>query len=324
MNTLPHLNGRAALAWAALDGLAQPQKSIPCTWLYDWQGSELFEHITGLDEYYLTRTEIALLKAHAPEMADAVGTFPVVVEIGSGSSRKTPLLLRHLDRPRAYVPVDIASHSLEASVAMLAAEFPELPMYPLVTDFNQPFRLPTELRTPESRRLIFFPGSTIGNLDPEEARTFLRRLGENLGPQDAMLVGVDPTRDPDLLIPAYNDAKGVTAAFNLNLLTRLNRELGCNFDLAAFRHEARYNPQHGRIEMHLVSRNAQTVRLLGKTIRFAEGESIHTENSYKYPIVEFQALARTAGWQPAHCWHDEAGRFSLHLLKRTQLTVMPK
>lgn len=324
MNSLPYLNGRAALAWAALDGLAQPQKSIPCTWLYDRQGSALFERITDLDEYYLTRTEIALLEAHGAEIAAAVGSAAVVLEIGSGSSRKTPLLLRRLEAPRAYVPVDIASHCLEASVTMLAGEFPDLPMYPLVADFNQPLRLPTELRTPDYPRLVFFPGSTIGNLDPEEARAFLRRVGDGLGPQDAMLIGVDPTRDPAALIPAYDDAEGVTAAFNLNLLARLNRELGCNFDLAAFRHEVRYEPQPGRIEMHLVSRREQAVRLLGKTIRFAAGESIHTENSHKYPIADFQALARAAGWQPLHCWSDAAGRFSLHLLKPFRLAVMPR
>lgn len=324
MNTVPHLNGRAALAWAALDGLAQPQKSIPCTWLYDCDGSELFERITDLDEYYLTRTEIAMLDRHAAEMADAVGSSAVVIEIGSGSSRKTPLLLRRLDRPRAYVPVDIASHCLEVSVTMLADEFPELPMYPLVADFHQPFRLPAELHGPEYRRLVFFPGSTIGNLSPEEARAFLRRMGESLGPRDAMLVGVDPTRDPAVLIPAYDDPGGVTAAFNLNLLARLNRELGSNFDLAAFRHEARYNRQHGRVEMHLVSSQAQTARLLGRTIRFAAGESIHTENSYKYPIADFQTLARTAGWQPTQCWQDAAGRFSIHLLTRPRLAVMPR
>lgn len=324
MNTLPNPDpsGRAAFAWAALDGLAQPQKTIPSTWLYDWDGSELFERITEVEEYYLTRAEIALLDAHAAEMAAEVGHAAVVVEIGSGSSRKTPLLLHSLERPRAYVPVDIASHCLEASVAMLAARFPDLPMYPTVADFNQPLSLPRELRTPDSRRLVFFPGSTIGNLDPDEARAFLRRLGQTLGPHDAMLVGVDPTRDPTVLMPAYDDAAGVTAAFNLNLLKRLNRELGCNFDLDAFRHEARYDARRGRMEMHLVSLTQQSVRLLGKTIRFAAGESIHTENSYKYPIEDFQALARTAGWESLRYWSDAAGRFTIHLLRPTHLRAV--
>lgn len=316
MSTMPHQTSRAAFAWAALDGLGRPQKSIPCTWLYDRRGSELFEQITTLDEYYPTRTEIGLLDRHTPEMADAVGSTAVVIEIGSGSSRKTPLLLRRLHAPRAYVPVDIAAHCLEASVAMLQAEFSHLPMYPLVADFNQPLRLPPELCTATCRHLCFFPGSTIGNLDPKEARAFLGRMADCLGPRAWMLVGVDTTRDPSVLIPAYDDAAGVTAAFNLNLLSRLNRELGSDFDLDGFRHEARYDPEHGRVEMHLVSRRPQTVHLLGKTFRFAAGETLHTENSYKYPVAAFQTLAAEAGWQPSRCWTDDGGRFSIHLLGR--------
>ncbi|MBS1191597.1 MAG: hypothetical protein H6R10_3389 [Rhodocyclaceae bacterium] len=316
MNSLPHLNGRAALAWAALEGLAQPQKRIPCTWLYDQRGSELFEQITDLPEYYPTRTEIDLLRRHAREMAAAVGCAAVVIEIGSGSSRKTPLLLRELQAPRAYVPIDIAPHCLEASVASLKAQFTDLPMYPLVADFNQPLRLPAELPTPAGRHLCFFPGSTIGNLDPAEALAFLRRMADTLGPEARMLVGVDTTRDPAALIPAYDDPSGVTAAFNLNLLARLNRELESDFDLAAFRHEARYDHHRGRIEMHLVSRRPQEVHLLGKTFRFAAGESIHTENSHKYPVDQFQTLAQAAGWQPAGCWTDGEEHFSIHLLGR--------
>lgn len=316
MSSAPYPDSRAAFAWAALDGLAQPQKSIPCTWLYDRRGSELFEQITTLEEYYPTRLEIGLLRRHGAEMAVAIGDTAVVVEIGSGSSRKTPLLLRQLQAPRAYVPVDIAPHCLEASVAMLKAEFADLPMYPLVADFNQPLRLPAELRTSVCRHLCFFPGSTIGNLDPEEARAFLRRMASSLGPEAWMLIGVDTTRDPTALIPAYDDPGGVTAAFNLNLLTRLNRELGSDFDLSAFRHEVRYDARHGRIEMHLVSRHAQTVRLLGKRFRFEAGESVHTENSYKYPVADFQALAESAGWQPARCWTDGKAHFSIHLLGR--------
>jgi L-histidine N-alpha-methyltransferase len=316
MNLPPSRSSRSALAWAALEGLARPQKSIPCTWLYDERGSELFERITALEEYYPTRTEIGLLRRHARDMAAAVGGGVVVIEIGSGSSRKTPLLLRQLEEPRAYVPVDIAPHCLEASVAMLQAEFAGLPMYPLVVDFNQPLRLPPELRLPDCRHLCFFPGSTIGNLDPEEAQAFLRRMAASLGPEAWILVGVDTTRDPAKLIPAYDDPGGVTAAFNLNLLARLNRELGSDFEPDGFRHEARYAPRRGRIEMHLVSRHAQTVRLLGKTFRFEAGESIHTENSHKYPVADFQSLAETAGWHPARCWTDGEECFSIHLLGR--------
>lgn len=309
------LDGRAALAWAALSGLGQAQKCIPSTWLYDRRGSELFEEITGLPEYYLTRAEIALLEAHAGDIAAAAGRRPVVVEIGSGSSRKTPILLRRLEGPRAYVPVDIARHCLEDSVAKLAAEFADLPMYPVVADFKQPLRLPAELRRAECRHLCFFPGSTIGNLQPEEALAFLRRMADGLGPRSRMLVGVDPTRDPAILIPAYDDPRGITAAFNLNLLTRLNRELGGDFDPAGFGHAVRYDAERGRMEMHLVSRRRQSIHLLGQRFDFAEGESIHTENSYKYPIADFQALARSAGWHPAGCWSDAGGRFTLHLLE---------
>lgn len=316
MTSLPPRDGRAALAWAALDGLARKRKSLPCTWLYDERGSELFEQITTLDEYYPTRTEIALLQRHAPDIARIVGSTLVVVEIGSGSSRKTPVLLRQLEAPRAYVPVDIAAHCLEASAAMLKAEFAGLPVYPLVADFNHPLRLPTELRRPGCRHLCFFPGATIGNLDREEARAFLGRMAESLGPEAWMLIGVDITRDPAVLLPAYDDPGGVTAAFNLNLLARLNRELGSDFSMDGFRHEARYEPAPGRIEMHLVSRRSQVVHLLGRVFHFEAGESIHTENSYKYAVEDFQALARAGGWDPARCWLDGGRRFSLHLLGR--------
>lgn len=316
MTAISNLNGSAAFARAALLGLSREHKSIPCTWLYDELGSQLFEQITTLAEYYPTRTEISLLRSHAEEISQAVGPDAIVVEIGSGSSRKTPLLLHSLKSARAYVPIDIAPHCLEASVAWLKAEFDGLPMHPLVADFHYPFEFPDGLGGKDSRHLCFFPGSTIGNLDPEEARRFLSRMTSCLGKEALMLVGVDSTRDPAVLIPAYDDPSGVTAAFNLNLLVRMQRELGGDIDLSAFSHEARYRPEFHRVEMHLVSRTPQVVRLLEKEFRFSAGESIHTESSHKYSIADFQALARSAGWLPARCWSDPLGRFCLHLLKR--------
>ena len=313
------INGSAPFARAVLDGLAQPQKRIPCEWLYDRRGSELFELITELPEYYPTRTEIALLRQHAGEIADAVGNAAVVVEIGSGSSRKTPLLLGALDQPQAYVPVDIAAHCLDAAVRRLRADFAEfnnVALLPLLADFNAPLSLPAPLGEAVGTKLGFFPGSTIGNLDPDAALAFLQRMAGTLGARGMMLIGVDMTADADLLIPAYDDAAGVTAAFNLNLLQRANRELEADFAPAAFRHQARYDRVRGRVEMHLVSRWRQTAQVLGERFDFAEGESIHTENSYKYPIADFQALAGRAGWSAVGCWCDARQRFSLHLLRR--------
>lgn len=310
---------RAGFAAAALAGLGRQPKAIPCVWLYDQHGSALFERITGLPEYYPTRSEIALLRRHAGEIAALIGDAVVVVEIGSGSSRKTPLLLGALDRPRAYVPVDIAAHCLDEAVQRLRRQFAQLPMHPLLADFNAPLELPAAVRGCGGRRLGFFPGSTIGNLTPGEARAFLGRMATTLGPHGLMLIGVDSNRDPDTLIPAYDDAAGVTAAFNLNLLHRINRELAGDIDPTGFSHQARFDHRHGRIEMHLVSRRSQTATVLGRRVDFRAGESIHTENAYKYRIEDFQALARSAGWQPERFWLDQHRRFALHLLHRPVL-----
>lgn len=312
----------AAFARAVLAGLAQTPKAIPCTWLYDRRGSELFEAITHLDVYYPTRTELAILDTHLAEMVAPVGRGAVVVEIGSGSSRKTPKLLRALAAPRAYVPVDIAHDFLLDSITLLARTFAGLHIEPIVADFTRRFHLPAALASPALPRLGFFPGSTIGNLAPAEAVAFLRRMAQTLGPDAHMLIGADCTRDPAVLLPAYDDPQGITAAFNLNLLERINRELGADFALDRFRHEARCCGGHlghprdpVRIEMHLVSRVAQTGRLLGREVHFAAGESIHTENSYKYSASEFAALANAGGWLPAGYWHDAQRRFAVHLLQ---------
>lgn len=320
----PYRRFNEAFAGAVLEGLTQQQKTIPCVWLYDRRGSELFEAITGLDEYYPTRTEIGIFTAHLPEMVQTVGIGAVVVEIGSGSSRKTPALLRALSEPHAYVPVDIAQEFVLESTGLLARIFPELLIRPLIADFNRPFELPADLMSAHRPRLCFFPGSTIGNLCPWEAEAFLRRMGDTLGIGAHMLIGVDCTRNADILLPAYDDTRGITAAFNLNILERINRELNGDFVLDHFRHQARYRSgtgrTPGRVEMHLVSTCAQAAQACGRRFLFSAGESIHTENSYKYSPAEFRRLATIAGWLPVHCWSDPQQRFNVHLLRLSAYT----
>lgn len=297
---------------AVVHGLSQPQKVIPARFFYDQRGSELFEDITQLEEYYPTRTEIGLFEAHGRAMAEELGEGVALIEPGSGSSRKTPLILRHLVNPAAYVPVDIAEEFLAQSAQALAAQFPGLKVLPVAADFTQEFILPDAISgVPHAG---FFPGSTIGNFEPQAAVPFLNRLGQILGKGAKLLIGVDVKKDPAVLERAYDDAAGVTAAFNLNLLTRANRELGANFDLASFKHCARYNAVQGRVEMHLVSLRDQSVKVGGKTFLFAKDETIHTENSYKYTPEEFRLLARISGWQSTDLWLDERRYFSVHLL----------
>lgn len=300
------------LADEVLDGLARPQKALSSRFLYDARGSALFEQITALDAYYLTRTEIALLERHTAEMAALIGPRASLVEFGSGSSRKTPILLRALEQPAAWVPIEIADGALSQSVRDVQARFPDLRLVPINADFTRPVALPQDL---PANRVGFFPGSTIGNLRPDEAHAFLCNVGATLGPGAAMIVGVDLKKDLATLLAAYDDAEGVTAAFNRNLLVRINRELGADFDLDGFAHEARYDADRGRIEMHLVSRAAQTVRVLGQAFGFAAGETIHTENCCKYTVDEFRLLARVAGWQPVRTWSDPRGWFAIHFLR---------
>jgi dimethylhistidine N-methyltransferase len=301
------------LAADVLEGLARPQKTLSSRFFYDARGSALFERITTLDEYYLTRTEIGLLERHAGEMAALIGAQASVIEFGSGASRKIPILLRALDEPAAWVPIDIDEGTLAQSVRDLHDRFPDLRLVPIHADFMQAVVLPDNRLS--ANRVGFFPGSTIGNFRPQEALAFLRRVGATLGPSAAMIIGVDLKKDLATLLAAYDDVEGVTAAFNRNLLIRINRELGADFDLDAFAHEARYDCDRGRIEMHLVSRRPQSVRVLGRTFRFAAGETIHTEVSCKYTIDEFRLLARAAGWQPVHTWSDARGWFAIHFLR---------
>lgn len=296
-----------------LRGLGQPQKTLPCKFFYDRRGSELFERICELDEYYPTRTEMAIMARYAPEMAVLLGRDCLLVELGSGSSLKTRALLDHLESPAGYVPVDISREHLLQSARALAADYPGLSVLPVCADYTQRFRLPAPDKN-ISRRAVYFPGSTVGNFEPHAARGFLRRVAALCGAGGALLVGVDLKKDTATLEAAYNDGRGVTAAFNLNLLQRINRELDGDFAIEHFSHRAIYNEQAGRIEMHLASRREQTARVAGATFAFRESEMILTEYSYKYGLNDFARLASEAGWRVARVWTDERRLFSVQYL----------
>jgi L-histidine N-alpha-methyltransferase len=304
---------RDEFAEAVLQGLARKPRSLPCRFFYDARGSELFEQITQLEEYYPTRVETALLADHGAEIAAEMGDANMLVEFGSGSSRKTSLLLAALSAVDTYIPIDVSEEFLAEAASWLEERHDGLAVRPLVADFTSVAALPLTAR--RRRKLGFFSGSTIGNLSHDEARAFLAHAARLLGKHSAFLVGVDLKKDPAILIPAYNDARGVTAAFNLNLLHRMKRELGADIDVDGFVHDAVYDEAHGRMEMYLVSRKRQLVRVRGRSFRFADDERIHTENSHKYSVTEFQALAESAGWQPARAWTDSKCLFSLHLLR---------
>jgi L-histidine Nalpha-methyltransferase len=296
-------------------GLTAKPKYLPPKYFYDLTGSGLFDRITELPEYYPTRSEIGLLDKHAPEIASLFPQGSALVEFGGGSSRKARILLRAAASVEAYVPVDISGDFLREDAARLRRDFPHLSIIPVVADFTTLTELPAEIAA--LPRAGFFPGSTIGNFEPHEAAAFLRRAGRILGAGSVFVVGVDLIKAPDILYRAYNDAEGVTAKFNLNLLARINRELGADFELAAFEHHAFYNAERSRIEMHLASTKRQKVRIAGLTIDFRAGETIHTENSYKYSIDSFQALAHGSGWSPLAAWTD--GLFSVHALRMTEV-----
>jgi L-histidine N-alpha-methyltransferase len=290
-------------------GLSLPRKALPPKYFYDARGSRLFEAICGLREYYPTRAELQLMRQHMGAIARFAGRGCALIEYGSGAGRKSRLLIEAL-RPSAYIPVDISDDALRGAAERLRRRFPRLAIHLVHGDFSRPLRIP--MAQAKGRRVVYFPGSTIGNLTPAEAHAFLRATRRQVGPGGAMLVGVDLKKDVALLHAAYNDAKGVTAAFNLNLLARINRELGGDFALRRFRHYAFYNASLGRIEMHLVSRARQTARVGRARFAFEAGESIHTENSYKYSVDEFRALARRAGFRPAQVWLDRRGLFAQH------------
>jgi dimethylhistidine N-methyltransferase len=297
-----------------LDGLAQPQKQIHPKYFYDAIGCKLFESICGLPEYYPTRTELAIMRSDAGEMAHTLGAGCAVIEIGCGNSEKTRLLLKAL-RPVEFVPIDIAREQLEISCNMLAQSFPGMSIVAVRADFARPVDLPLANLRRGCRRILYFPGSTIGNFKPDEAHQFLRRWAPMLRPGGGALIGVDLEKDPALLNAAYNDTQGVTAAFNLNVLSRLNRELGANFDVHAFHHRALHCVDPGRVEMHLVSKHNQEVSINGRTFTFRADETIHTESSYKYSLSEFQDLGRGAGFEPVQYWTDADNLFSVHYFK---------
>ena len=296
----------------AVAGLRQRPRRIPPKFFYDERGSQLFDAITATAEYYPTRSEMEILATRAGEIAERIGTGSLLVEPGGGSCAKVRILLSGLE-PVAYVPMDISRDHLHAAAQELAAEFPWLEVHAAHADFTQQMELPPS--APEGPRVAFFPGSSIGNFDPEAAVGFIAAVAELVGPGGFLLIGVDLRKEKAVLDAAYDDAAGATAAFNLNLLERMNRELEADFDLDAWAHCAGYNEQMGRVEMHLQSLRDQQVRVAGEVFDFSAGETIHTENSYKYRIDEFQDLARRAGMDSVGVWTDRNGLFSVHLLR---------
>src|SRR5215470_7492899 len=293
-------------------GLTARPKQLPPKYFYDQAGAQLFEQITALPEYYPTRCELAILRQRAAEIAQFFPPGSALVEFGSGSSRKVRILLAAAPTIAAYVPVDISSQMLRQEAQELRRDYPGLAVLPVEADFTQPFALPAAVA--ERPRTGFFPGSTIGNFEPHEACAFLRHAGRMLGPSATLIIGVDLVKDASTLHAAYNDTAGLTAKFNLNLLARINRELGADFDLEKFEHRAFYNAERHRIEMHVVSKKRQNVGVTGRRIEFQIGETIHTENSYKYTLDYFTALARGAGWGPLAVWTDAGVNFSIHAL----------
>jgi len=302
----------------ARHGLALKPKRLPSWLFYDERGSALFEQICEQPEYYLTRCEIALMDEHAGDIADTLGSGVRLVEYGSGSGRKTRMLLRHLHEPVSYVPVEISPEPLQQSVQRFAQEFPQLPLQPLCADFSKPLRLPIPPRAPR-RTVLYFPGSTIGNFESHDAVALLRKMRNEMGDAGGLLVGADLKKDPALIEAAYNDAAGVTVEFTLNMLARLNREIGSDFDLAAFAHRARYNPMAGRIETQLVSRREQQVAIGRDKVRFGADEAIQVEYSCKYSLEDFAALADKAGLAVQRVWTDPQRMFSVQYLVRAGL-----
>jgi dimethylhistidine N-methyltransferase len=305
----------AVMLQDVLRGLALPQKNIPSLYFYDQRGSELFDAITELPEYYPTRTEIGILERYGAEMAAALGPGVRLIELGSGSALKTELLLARLKDPAAYVPVEISREHLMASAARIAADFPGLEVLPVTADFTEPYELPEPTRRRVERNVAFFPGSTIGNFPRPMAADLLANTCREVGPGGAMLVGVDLVKDRETLERAYNDAAGVTAEFNLNLLVRLNRELGADFDVDAFAHRAVWDAEAARIEMRLISSRAQRVTVAGRAFDFAAGEVLVTEYSHKHKPEAFRGLAQGAGFVLARTWTDRDGLFSVQLLE---------
>jgi len=307
---LPDVEGEFGAA--VFEGLSRPKKTLPCRFFYDARGSELFEEITQLPEYYPTRTEAQILRSHAGEIVEGFDEGGVLIEFGAGSSIKTEILLAQAPAGLTYVPIDVSDSALGLAKLRLESRFPGLSVRPVVGDFSYPIEIAPDLAA--RPRVGFFPGSTIGNLTPPDAARLLRTFKASLPRESRLIIGIDLKKDARQLVLAYNDAAGVTAEFNMNLLVRINRELGSSIDLGTFRHEAVYEPREGRIEMHLVSTIKQVVWISGRPFHFDGGERIHTENSYKYSIAQFQELARSAAWAPNRVWTDPRQQFSVHEL----------
>ena len=299
----------AAFRADVFTGLSRPRKTLPSRWLYDRRGSELFEAITELDEYYPTRTETQILKAAGEEIAELIGPGAILVEYGAGAGLKTEGLLARLRSPRLYVPVDISSEFLIETADRLRRRFPDVQTRPVTADFTADFSLPSNM--PEGRRTVFFPGSTIGNLNENETAALLDRMRVQVGANGTAVIGFDLKKDTQVLLAAYDDTQGVTAAFNLNLLERINRELGADFVQGHFRHEARWNSRASAVEMHLVSLERQVVRVGAASFAFAEGETIHTESSRKYDPLAFSELIERHGWTLRRTWTDPDKLFAV-------------
>jgi dimethylhistidine N-methyltransferase len=306
----PKAEEASAFETDVLAGLSATPKRLPAKYFYDGTGSLLFERITELPEYYPTRCEMRILRDRSAEISKLIPAGAALVEFGSGSSKKARIMLRALPKLAAYVPVDICGEMIEQEAIELRPDFPQIKVLPVTADITQAFALPAEAEAAPVR-VGFFPGSTIGNFEPHEAAAFLRNAGRILGPRATLIVGADLIKPVEILKAAYNDAAGVTAKFNRNLLVRINRELRGTFKLDTFEHHAFYNRERHRIEMHLASLKRQKVKVAGETVDFRAGETIHTENSYKYSIESLGALARGAGWQPAGVWTDERQYFSI-------------
>ena len=312
------MSEKTAIAAAAVEnfreevvsGLSKSPRQLPCKFFYDERGAHLFQKICELPEYYVTRTEIEILRLHGAEMAQALGPQIELIGLGTGAGTKTRILLEELCDPRVYVPIDISKEQLEKSAARFRKMFPSLQILPVAADYLEPFELPLP-RELSSRSVIYFPGSTIGNFDPDAAGEFLTRLVDLAGDGAGLLIGVDLQKDRHIIEAAYNDSAGVTAQFNKNLLVRANRELGADFDLAHWQHYAVYNPSEGRVELYLISEIDQAAKINGRTFQFRAGEKILTEYSYKHTIGGFITLARQAGFHFEHVWTDDASWFGV-------------
>lgn len=298
-----------------LEGLSKPNKEISPKYFYDERGSRLFDEITRLPEYYLTNTELGIMRDNIAEMVELVGKQASLIEFGSGSSLKTRILLEHLSELAAYVPVDISEEHLHASADEIRTRFPHIDVLPVVEDFTRPFALPTPKVMPV-KNIVYFPGSTLGNFEQDVAMELLRVMHQEAGEGGALLIGVDLQKDPDIIERAYNDSAGVTAAFNLNMLQHLNRDYGANFDVSKFEHSAIYDPDKGRVVIELVSRADQTFEVAGTAFKIADGETILTEYSHKYTLEGFASMAKEVGFEVRQVWKDDKQLFSVQYLTR--------